>query len=311
MKTSRRIGKSCRPSPAARSTRLVLFLTLVSVVASACSQTSAPKSEPLIVQTAPPARQEFRWSNGKLPKSFDPALATASPETDVVRALFDGLTDIDASTLREVPGVAEKWTASDDLRTWTFQLRQDAKWSNGKPVTADDFVRSWTRLAKMSSKLAHADMLYNIEGMRELATAKPAVPSETPKLLPEARTPENIPFPTVTPEPTPPPMPSAIPEQSPSPADKTGKEGAVANKTAKPEFGVVAESEYVLKVRLVSPDRDFAKLVASPMFRPTFGDIPESENNIPSSNVVTNGAFGISAVGPDGVALIRSENYWN
>ena len=246
-----------------------------------------------------------------MPKSFDPALATAAPETDVVRALFEGLTDIDAPTLREVPGVAEKWSASEDLKTWTFYLREDAKWSNGKPVTADDFVRSWTRLAKMGSKLAHADMLYNIEGVRELAVAKPALPSETPKLLPESRTPENVPFPAVTPEPTPPPISPVIPAQTPSPADKPAKETANANKIVKPAIGVTAESERVLQVRLISPDRDFAKLVASPVFRPTFGDVPESENNIPSSNVVTNGAFGISAVGTDGVALIRSENYWN
>src|SRR4051812_40215747 len=136
MKARRRIGKSNRPSSAARSLRLAFLFALTAVLLGACSETGTPKSEPLIVQTAPPAKQEFRWSNGKMPKSFDPALASAAPETDVVRALFEGLTEIDAKTLGEESGVAEKWTASDDFKTWTFYLRDDARWSNGKPVTA-------------------------------------------------------------------------------------------------------------------------------------------------------------------------------
>jgi oligopeptide transport system substrate-binding protein len=269
----------------------------------------------LIVETSPPAKQEFRWSNGKMPKSFDPALASAAPETDVVRALFEGLTDIDSKTLREKPGVAEKWTASEDFKTWTFYLRDDAKWSNGQPVTAQDFVFAWTRLAKMRSKLPHADILDNIEGLRELETEKRDTGTETPILVPVPRTPEIVPFPTVTPESKiqPVPMSPVNPEQ-PKAGPETGKlqkETAGPSKNVKPAIGVVAESEHVLQVRLLAPDRDFAKLVASPIFRPTLGEIPRSENDIPNSSLVTNGAFRLSAVGTEGVALIRSDNYWD
>ncbi|MEP7211528.1 MAG: peptide ABC transporter substrate-binding protein [Acidobacteriota bacterium] len=312
MKARRRIGKSKRPSPAARSLRLAFLFTLAALLLGACSETGAPKSEPLIVQTAPPAKQEFRWSNGKMPKSFDPAFASAAPETDLVRALFEGLTEINAKTLREEPGVAERWSASDDFKTWTFYLRGDAKWSNGKPVTAQDFVRSWTRLAKMGSKLPHADLFYNIEGLRGLETVKQENLPEAPKLLPEPRTPESVPFPTVTPEAALPSAPS-LPEQNnaASDANKSVKETRDAIKASGPTIGVIAESEQVLQVRLAAPDRDFAKLVASPMFRPTFGEIAESENNLPNSNIVTNGAFKLSAVGADGVAMVRSDDYWN
>src|SRR5829696_1371848 len=79
-----------------------VFLCLCGLVfLSACNELEKPKTEPFYAQTAPPPKQEFRWSNGKMPKSFDPATASAAPETDVVRALFEGLTDIDAKTLRE------------------------------------------------------------------------------------------------------------------------------------------------------------------------------------------------------------------
>src|SRR5215203_3074603 len=271
-------GKSYRPFPAEIPMRLVFLLVLIPFFITSCSETSTPKSEPLIVETAPPAKQEFRWSNGKMPKSFDPALASAAPETDVVRALFEGLTDIDAKTLREKPAVAEKWSASEDFKTWTFYLRDDAKWSNGKPVTAQDFVDSWTRLAKMRSKLPHADLLYNIEGIGELETEKRETQPATPNLLPVPGTHENVPFPTVTPESKASPVPVSPlnPEQlkAESEAGKPAKESAAPNKNTKPAIGITAESERVLQVRLVAPDRDFAKLVASPIFRPTLGEIP-------------------------------------
>ena len=81
-----------------------------------------------------------------MPRSMDPARAVAPPETDLVRAVYEGLTELDPRALTEKPAAAENWTVSDDSRTWTFRLRADARWSNGKPVTAQDFVRSWKRL---------------------------------------------------------------------------------------------------------------------------------------------------------------------
>ena len=101
-----------------------------------------------------------------MPKSIDPARAAAAPETDIVRAIFEGLTEIDAKTLNAIPAVAEKWSASDDKRVWTFQLRKDARWSNGKHVTADDFVLSWKRLASLGDITAHRELIQNIVGLK-------------------------------------------------------------------------------------------------------------------------------------------------
>src|SRR5262245_47750273 len=69
-----------------------------------------------------PREQQFRWSDGGLPQVFDPALAAAPPDTDAVRALFEGLTEYDPRTLKPVPGVAERWESADDNRVWTFYL---------------------------------------------------------------------------------------------------------------------------------------------------------------------------------------------
>ncbi len=79
-----------------------------------CNEIERTKTDAFYAEPVPPRRQEFRWSNGKAPKSLDPALAAAPPETDIVRAIYDGLTDLDPKTLKEVPALAEKWASSDN-----------------------------------------------------------------------------------------------------------------------------------------------------------------------------------------------------
>src|ERR671939_659793 len=84
--------------------------------------------EPYYGRGAAPREQVFRWSDGGLPQVFDPGLAAAPPDTDAVRALFEGLTDYDPQNLAPVPGVATVWESSPDGRVWTFHLRHDARW---------------------------------------------------------------------------------------------------------------------------------------------------------------------------------------
>ncbi|NEG62962.1 oligopeptide ABC transporter substrate-binding protein OppA [Pantoea agglomerans] len=78
------------------------------------------------------------------PASLDPLKAVGLPEIQVIRDLFEGLTNQDAQG-KIVPGVAQSWSSSDN-KTWFFTLRNNARWSNGDPVTAQDFVYSWQRL---------------------------------------------------------------------------------------------------------------------------------------------------------------------
>lgn len=131
-----------------------------------------------------PRAQEFRWSDGGIPQTFDPAFAAAPPDTDAVRALFEGLTDYDPKTLQPVPGVATRWESTSDSRIWTFYLREDARWSNGERVTAGDFVRSWERTFRIGPLAPHTELLANIESTspdsnREV-TNKEATPAATP-----------------------------------------------------------------------------------------------------------------------------------
>ena len=82
----------------------------------------------------------------------------------VLLALFEGLTTVDPQTLDIRPGVAESWSISEDARTYTFFLDGSAAWSNGDPVTADDFVFSYQRILSPKLGAPYAYMLYCIEG---------------------------------------------------------------------------------------------------------------------------------------------------
>src|SRR2546421_7739284 len=150
---------------------VVLVVSLL-FVGSSCFETE--QGELYYGQARAPRQQEFRWSDGGLPQTFDPALAAAPPDTDAVRALFEGLTDYDPQTLAPVAGVATRWESSADKRTWTFYLRRDAHWSNGTPVRAQDFLRSWQRTLRLGDRAPHADLLANTGG----ATQEPS--HETP-----------------------------------------------------------------------------------------------------------------------------------
>src|SRR5690606_8523217 len=102
-------------------------------------------------------RADFRFVNGTEPKTLDPGLMTGEPEGRIADAIFEGLTRLDARSLEPVPGVAERWEISPDGKRYTFRLRKNARWSDGRPVTAHDFAYSWRRLQnpKLGSEYAY------------------------------------------------------------------------------------------------------------------------------------------------------------
>src|SRR5215210_3630267 len=155
----------------ARRVRLWLSLVLTaSVLLGGCFR--GEKGERFYGKVATPAAQEFRWSDGGLPKVFDPARAAAPPDTDAVRALYEGLTDYEPGSLRPVPAVASRWESAEGGRRWTFHLREGARWTNGDPVTAQDFARSWQRTLRLGERAPHASLLSNLEGAESLTTQR-------------------------------------------------------------------------------------------------------------------------------------------
>ncbi len=108
-------------------------------------------------------RQSIRIGNEAEPRELDPALATGVVEGHLIDALFEGLTNSNPFQEEPSPGVAESWTISPDGKTYIFTLRKNAKWSDGKALTAEDFVYSWIRVLDPKTASEYAYQLYYIK----------------------------------------------------------------------------------------------------------------------------------------------------
>jgi oligopeptide transport system substrate-binding protein len=150
--------------------------------------------------TLPPADLSFH--NGDEVKTVDPSKATGQPEHRVMTSLFEGLYrewplgyEVDEEgniinwpepdengnyPLEAAPAVAKSCDISEDGRVYTFQIREEAKWSDGSPFVADDFVWSWRRTLHPETASQYAYQLWYLEGAKAYTTAevKPGDPVE-------------------------------------------------------------------------------------------------------------------------------------
>jgi ABC-type oligopeptide transport system substrate-binding subunit len=287
----------------------VLVLTL-SAAGGGCF--SSDDGELFYGRVVVPHAEEFRWSDGGLPRIFDPARAAAPPDTDAVRALYEGLTDYDPQTLRPVSAEAYRWESSKDGRLWTFYLREDARWSNGDPVTAQDYLRSWQRALKLGEGAPHAALLRNL--------LAPAGGSETQTDRDQEREGQAANEQTAN---------GQLPrEQTPVEKEpvKSPQETIERRGEAQPTLAVDAVDDHVLRVRLQRPDPDLPSLLAHPVFRPVHVSVIEAEKQgdasapIQASDekaattiqpIISNGAFRLAEASDERVVLERGSNYWN
>ncbi|MGV7242616.1 ABC transporter substrate-binding protein [Caballeronia sp. M23-90] len=141
------------------------------VVAASTIPVAHAANVPAGVQLA--AKQELVRNNASEVETLDPNLAETVPSNNVTRDLFEGLTATNADG-EVVPGVAEKWEQKD-ATTWVFHLRKNAKWSNGEPVVANDFVYGCQRLVdpKIASPYATTFGIFLLNGADIIAGKKP------------------------------------------------------------------------------------------------------------------------------------------
>ena len=116
-------------------------------------------------------RADLVFINGAEPETLDPALITGQPEGRIVNALFEGLLRFDRHGT-STPGVASSWEVSPDRRTYTFHLRPEARWSDGRRVTAGDFVASWRRTLDPATASAYSYQLFAVKGAEEFASGR-------------------------------------------------------------------------------------------------------------------------------------------
>ena len=109
----------------------------------------------------------YNRGNDGDPETLDPHKTSSVAESHILRDLLEGL--VIYNTKAEIlPGAAESWTISPDGRTYTFKLRPDARWSNGDPVRAADFVYSYRRIMSPDTGAKYANILYPILNAEKL-----------------------------------------------------------------------------------------------------------------------------------------------
>jgi oligopeptide transport system substrate-binding protein len=123
--------------------------------------------------TLPPA--DFAFNNGDEVKTIDPAKAEGSPEHRILEALYEGLlrqmpavselSEDELTPMAPAQGVAEfPPDVSEDGKTYTFKIRPEARWSNGRSLTADDFVWSWRRTLHPETASQYSYQLHYLVG---------------------------------------------------------------------------------------------------------------------------------------------------
>jgi len=111
--------------------------------------------------------QVLRMGWGAEPPSLDPGLATDTTSSNVLLAIMDPLVRLNAETNEAEPSLATSWDMSEDGKTVTYHLSPDGKWTNGDPVTANDFVYSWKRTLSPDLAADYAYQLYGVVGAAE------------------------------------------------------------------------------------------------------------------------------------------------
>ena len=114
------------------------------------------------------------FGGGAEPESIDPGVAYDSPGLEIARNLFEGLLRYHPETLKPLPGVAHAWERSEDGKRYVFHLRKDARWSDGKAVTAHDFVFSWRRVLDPATAAQYSALFWDIRGAKAFAEGKGA-----------------------------------------------------------------------------------------------------------------------------------------
>ena len=149
------------------------FLELIVVGVSLFSSfAKLPAATPPALEEAN-RRKVLLICEGTEPRTLDPQTAQGVPEHHIIMGLMEGLLENDPNDQsKQLPGLADGWEHNEDYSVWTFHLRDNAKWSNGDLVTAQDFIFSYKRILTATFGAPYIDALFILKGAREYAAGK-------------------------------------------------------------------------------------------------------------------------------------------
>ena len=161
---------------------LVCLLSSVAcLLLTGCGTRETPVEEGIRTQT-------LLLGNLAEPKDLDPHILDAYTDMNIAAALFEGLTALDEKTAKPIPAAAESWEISPDGLVYTFHLRANAKWSDGTPLTSQDFAYSFERILTPAFASQYSFMLWPIKNAEAFNAGKITDFSQVGIATPDATT---------------------------------------------------------------------------------------------------------------------------
>ncbi len=145
------------------SREVVMGLAVAALLFGTVACKILASNEEFFGKTTPPTRNVFRYVNGPEPESLDPAISSGQPEARIYMSLFEGLVEYDPKSLDAIPALAETWDVNQDFSEFVFHMRENARWSNGDPINAHDFIYSVRRALAPATLSRTAGIAYNIK----------------------------------------------------------------------------------------------------------------------------------------------------
>ncbi|HEY3366280.1 MAG TPA: peptide ABC transporter substrate-binding protein [Symbiobacteriaceae bacterium] len=264
---------------------VALLLALVMVVLVGCTSKPAPTATP-----APEPKKDMviRINVGTDPKNLDPGISTGVPEANIELQLYEGLMRLDKDG-RAVPGLAAAMPeVKDGGATYVFKLRDGIKWSNGDPITAEDFVWSWKRALDPMTASEYSYQLYYIKGGEALNTIPLNKVDEKGKEILDAN-------------------------KKPTPRPDADVKADI--KKMADALGVKAVDAKTIEIKLEAPSPYFLSLLAfhtlRPVHRKTVEANPTDFFRKPET-MVTSGPFTLKSWAPkDKIVLVKNPGYYD
>ena len=140
-----------------KTNRLRLFATVICLPLLVAGCTASAQKQEWFGVISPPEGQNLRYISGSEPESLDPQMSSGQPEARLDMALYDGLAEYHPKTMEPIPALAERWVTNHNASEFVFFLRHGAKFSNGDPITAQDFVYTCRRglRPELASRVAY------------------------------------------------------------------------------------------------------------------------------------------------------------
>ncbi len=325
-----------------KQTRLGIALLAVSLFLAGCTSSASSR---YWGKTAAPKDNVLRYISGSEPESLDPAFGTGQPEARVYMALYEGLVEYHPKTMEPIPAIAERWELSPDGTEYLFHLRKNAKFTNGDPITAKDFVYTFRRALSPELASRNANLGYYIKyseaynsgfmfvndrdgqflPAKDFTKDAEKKASDTPEAKPEVAT-ETAPanFGTATEHQQFINSPERLiikgsekeraKQLEADPKLKAAVEGKELVPVTKENLGVEAVDDYTLRLKLYQPAPYFIQLLPHQLFRVVHQASIEKfgKDWQRAGNIVTSGAFKVSVHRPyDELIVARSPNYWD